>query len=57
MKRCLDNEVAAYCLIVDANKDAAEFYTKYGFMELPGHANRMFLPMKTIEKLFKEETN
>lgn len=57
MKRCLDNEIAVFCLIVDAYKDAAKFYADYGFMELPGHANRMFLPMKTIEKLFKEDTN
>lgn len=57
MKRCLDNEIAVFCLIVDTYDDAVKFYASYGFMELPGHANRMFLPMKTIEKLFKEETN
>lgn len=57
MKRCLDNEIAVFCLIVYAYDDAVKFYASYGFMELPGHTNRLFLPMKTIEKLFKEDTN
>jgi predicted GNAT family N-acyltransferase len=52
MKRCLDSEIAVFCLIVDAYEDAVKFYASYGFIELPGHANRLFLPMKTIEKLF-----
>ncbi|MEW6144479.1 MAG: GNAT family N-acetyltransferase [Thermodesulfobacteriota bacterium] len=56
MRRCLDSEIAVFCLIVDAYEGAVEFYASYGFMELPGHANRMFLPMRTIEKLLKEET-
>lgn len=54
MKRCLENEIAVFCLIVDAYEDAVKFYASYGFIELPGHASRMFLPTKTIEKLFKE---
>ncbi len=34
------------------DEDAKKFYQKYGFYELPD-SNKMFLPMKTIEKLFK----
>ena len=34
------------------DKYAEEFYNKYGFIKLPD-SKKMFLPMKTIEKLFK----
>jgi GNAT superfamily N-acetyltransferase len=34
------------------DEDAVRFYKKYGFFELPD-SKKMFLPMKTIGKLFK----
>ena len=47
-------EVASAGTIVDAIDDAAiAFYKKYGFLELPNVPGRLFLPMGTIETLFK----
>jgi GNAT superfamily N-acetyltransferase len=47
-------EVASWAVIVDAKDDAANrFYLRYGFLELPNTPNRLFLPMATIEKLFR----
>ena len=47
-------EVAAAVVLVDAkNEQAREFYERYGFVEIEDISNRMFLPMKTIEKLLK----
>lgn len=47
-------EVASAGVIVDAIDNAAiAFYRNYGFIELPGVPGRLFLPMGTIEKLFK----
>jgi GNAT superfamily N-acetyltransferase len=46
-------EVASWAVIVDAKDDAAhQFYSRYGFLELPNAPGRLFLPMGTIEKLF-----
>lgn len=47
-------EVASAGVIVDA-KDAAAlaFYKKYGFLELPRIERRLFLPMGTMEELFR----
>jgi len=46
--------VASAGVIVDA-KDAAAlaFYKKYGFLELPRIERRLFLPMGTVEELFR----
>jgi GNAT superfamily N-acetyltransferase len=47
-------EVAAAVVLVDAKNDQArEFYQRYGFVEIAQTSNRMFLPMKTVEKLLK----
>ncbi|HEV8384798.1 MAG TPA: GNAT family N-acetyltransferase [Candidatus Acidoferrales bacterium] len=56
LKRCLvgSSEIASFAVIVDAKDDqAVKFYKKYGFLELPGVPKRLFLPMATIERLFK----
>lgn len=47
-------ELASAGIVVDA-KDAAAlaFYKKYGFLELPKVERRLFLPMGTVEKLFR----
>jgi predicted GNAT family N-acyltransferase len=55
LKRALDatKSVMSFAVVVDAkNERVAGFYQKYGFIRLTG--NRLFLPMKTIEKLFSE---
>jgi hypothetical protein len=47
--------MSAYAVIVDClNKSAEQFYLKYGFEKLFDDDNdmRMYLPMKTIAKLF-----
>jgi len=47
-------ELASAGVVVDA-KDAAPlaFYKKYGFLELPRVERRLFLPMGTVEQLFR----
>lgn len=48
----LSEQIGSIAVVVDAlNKKAASFYEKYGFIKLSG-GKRLFLPMKTIEKLF-----
>jgi predicted GNAT family N-acyltransferase len=50
----LSRQVASAAVIVDAKDDQAmRFYRKYGFLELPHVAGRLFLPMTTIEQLFR----
>lgn len=48
-------QVASWAVIVDAKPGAGDFYLKYGFIALPSHPNRLFLPMATIAKLFARE--
>jgi len=44
---------ASWTVIVDAkDANAVAFYKKYGFIEIPSTANRLFLPMETIAKLY-----
>ncbi|MGL5335011.1 MAG: GNAT family N-acetyltransferase, partial [Enterovibrio sp.] len=46
----------AYAVVVDCLTDSAQtFYTKFGFELLCQHQGRprLFLPMKTIEMLFR----
>ena len=45
-------QVASWAVIVDAKIEARNFYLKYGFIPLPNRPSRLFLPMKTIEKIF-----
>jgi GNAT superfamily N-acetyltransferase len=49
----ISDSVGSYAVIVDPiDQSAVEFYTKYGFMLLPG-SGKMFLPMQTIKSLFE----
>ena len=46
-------EVAAAAILVDAKDEhARQFYARYGFQQILHSPRRMFLPMKTLEKLF-----
>ena len=57
LKRALDlsRKIASLAVIVDAKDHHARvFYQSYGFLDLPEHPNRLFLPMKTIEQLFPD---
>jgi GNAT superfamily N-acetyltransferase len=47
-------ELASAGVVVDAKDGAAlTFYKKYGFLELPKVERRLFLPMGTVEQLFR----
>ncbi len=47
-------KIGAVAIIVDpVNEDAENFYKKYGFIKL-ADSGKMFLPMKTIKKLFDD---
>ena len=58
LHRSLDSskQVASTGVIVDGkDESAAAFYKKYGFIELPKIENRLFLPMGTVEQLFRKD--
>ncbi len=49
--------VASYAVITDTkNEQVRAFYARYGFLPLStaGGGNRLFLPMRTVERLFAE---
>ena len=49
----LSEQIGSIAVVVDSlNKNAVSFYTHFGFIKLSGNS-RLFLPMKTIGKLFK----
>lgn len=49
-------QIASAAVVVDAKDDqAAAFYRKYGFIDLPKIKKRLFLPMGTIAQLFSED--
>jgi len=55
LKQALDHRlrIASMAVVVDAKDGPARtFYKKYGFLELPDHPNRLFLPMKTVAQMF-----
>lgn len=56
LNRCLaaSVQVASAAVVVDPKPDREGFYEKYGFIELPGHKGRMFLPMQTVYRLVSE---
>jgi ribosomal protein S18 acetylase RimI-like enzyme len=42
-------------LFVDAeNEDAKRYYLKFGFIPLPDHPLTLFLPLKTLQKMYAE---
>jgi len=56
LKRALagSRQIASAAIVVDAKDTAAaSFYEKYGFLRLPKIARRLFLPMGTVEELFR----
>lgn len=49
-------QVASAAVIVDAKDETAKrFYEHFEFMPLPDTPRRLFLPMKTIENLFRHD--
>ena len=56
LKKALQNSthVASWAVIVDAkDEEAAEFYKRYGFISFPSRPNRLFLPMTSIQRMFR----
>jgi GNAT superfamily N-acetyltransferase len=45
-------QVASWAVVVDAKLGARDFYLKHDFVPLPTQPDRLFLPMKTIQRLF-----
>jgi ribosomal protein S18 acetylase RimI-like enzyme len=55
LRRAFDNigTVASPAVIVDVkDENARRFYCKYGFLSFPDAQKRLYLPMKTVERLF-----
>lgn len=49
----ISKSIGSFAVVVDPiDKDAEEFYNKYGFIKLPD-SGKMFLPMNTIKTLFE----
>jgi len=56
LRRALDQAaaIAAAAVVVDAlDDDAWRFYRHFDFIAFPDRRDRLFLPMKTVEALFK----
>jgi GNAT superfamily N-acetyltransferase len=52
----LSREIAAMAVLVDAKDEAAaSFYESYEFRHLPGHSDRLFLPMSKLDGLFSQK--
>lgn len=45
-------QVASWAVVVDTKAAAKDFYLKHDFLPSPTPPHRLFLPMKTIEKMF-----
>lgn len=55
LEKALDHSmsIASIAVVVDAkDENAKKFYKSYGFIQLPEHSTRLFLPMKTIAQMF-----
>lgn len=53
MRRSMHTGIASLAVVVDTIDDnARDFYAHYGFRQLGGHSNRLYLPSKDIEVLF-----
>ena len=57
LKRALEHSrnIASAAVVVDAiDENARAFYRRYGFIDIPNHPNRLFMPMKTVAQLFRD---
>ena len=55
LRRAFDNvgTIASLAVIVDVKDEIARrFYSQYGYLSFPDARNRMYIPMKTVERLF-----
>lgn len=57
LKQALDTSttVGSWAVVVEAKNQKAEtFYKSFGFISVPERKDRLFLPMRTIEGMFRE---
>jgi len=57
LKRCFANtsKIGLLAVVVEAeNEQAIRFYQCYGFIQLPDHRGRLFLPMQTVRVMFEK---
>ena len=57
MKRALEHSrnIASVAMVVDSiDEHARAFCRSYGFIDIPNHLSRLFMPMKTVAQLFPE---
>ena len=47
-------QVASWAVVVDAKAGARDFYLEHDFTPFPTRPDRLFLPMRTIEKIFEK---
>lgn len=48
--------VASVAVVVEAkDENAVKFYKRYGFIAIPDHPDRLFMPMATVRQLFVAE--
>jgi predicted GNAT family N-acyltransferase len=55
LRRCLEisKQAGSWAVIVEAkNEPGTAFYKKWGFEAFPSHPLKLFLPTKTIDKMF-----
>jgi predicted GNAT family N-acyltransferase len=45
-------QVASWAVVVDAKAGARKFYLQHDFIAFATQPSRLFLPMKTVEKMF-----
>lgn len=45
--------VASWAVVVDAKEGSRDFYLKHEFISMQTSPDRLFLPMKTIEQMFR----
>ncbi|WP_035358935.1 GNAT family N-acetyltransferase [Edaphobacter aggregans] len=46
-------QIASWAVVLDAKEGVRDFYRKHQFKDFHEQPGRMFLPMKTIEKMFE----
>ena len=50
----MSSQIASAAIVTDAkDQKAVDFYRHYGFIELPKIERRLFIPMATVEQLFR----
>jgi ribosomal protein S18 acetylase RimI-like enzyme len=57
LNRALEHSrnIASVAVVVDViDENARAFYRRYGFIDIPNHPNRLFMPMKTVAQIFPD---